>query len=1025
MLYIFVILQMKFYFSMSDPQIKFNFGVKITNGREKRMFLARNLLRFCIIMIAFCLGSCKKTSEDVLDSTSVMSFPSPITSLGAGNGDTLIVGTKDGTVYFYDALNDSICRTFTPGGNNPVRLACQMDSCLFISISNEGLRIYTGTQKKPRRYCLTSGKATKNHKYSVYKVIPIGDSLFCATSNGLGVLSPDDTCIRLLYNPIGGVADYKICKDNQKMWVSENQKHLNVFHEDSLLTFTVGLFSESPSTSYQPNTSVWRDSVTQGRHTYYIHKEESKTLYWNVAASNAPKNMVLLSSFQNGTQPEIWAVTENHDVYVGNREEIRYNRAWSRGITRNVEGTIKDALFFPNTEHCLLLTESGKLYEGTNRNIHPLKFKNSSISHRKIVNMYYSRNLKKVFLAIDGEGFVNFPADGDNILKDEKDARDCQDGIDYRCFVDMGDSLLCQGTLNYGCRIVNRNGKLVDSIHFYDNEHKDKEIRCLQVTNNHLFLLTPDSLHLLTLDSLHSKVKKGWKADKIERILPYDTVNVIGISRGEAILFNTNGETLPCRFPFPLTNIHALAVNQGSLVMGAKNGVYAMLMQKEHAITPVIAHDPLWRPIGIWPFVLGGGLLTVIIVVILLYRRQKRRLKNLTEENKKLTESQQSRQKAWIDRLLRHSYLTKEFHENSIPDSGTEPDWVTRTAQQYDSHRDETQKAIIDLNTGGKAEQNWGMEIERKMFKYAFAVDLLKLRNELAEQEKHSNGFLFHQIEHLIEEYLGKCVSVKNVSASNAKKNIYLHLWIIALLSKNGRDIFKNDEEFVQYLDVLQNKGKESQNPKQYITNQYYLFRKALSENKITPREPFQDVYEEMRSSVEQIVGKGKGSYKKIYELDNLSDMEAIRELLQNYLKKIWDNVDNFNKKNKDSVREAWIGKVYKFYNFFQQMFEDAEGKEKELTGVLLVWVWTLALEQIDKYRDEDYFSVYMEKMWKKCNDSTKTERDNERWRQHLIEFVSSHHNSPTWIKVKKRYSNLVEEYKKPVLSMFPTASMP
>lgn len=171
----------------------------------------KSLLFFLLGSLAALLGACSKTAEPTpFSSFSEYHFNDILTSLDFEQGDTLLLGTANGKVIFFNT-NDATSKQEKVGDNRVyfVRQDTFPDGTpvTFVGVRNEGLKVFKGHQfSKPNSIIF----GVKKHHYSVYKVERDGNWLICATSNGLAkldLLHPDS--LQALYPSIVQ-PDYKI-----------------------------------------------------------------------------------------------------------------------------------------------------------------------------------------------------------------------------------------------------------------------------------------------------------------------------------------------------------------------------------------------------------------------------------------------------------------------------------------------------------------------------------------------------------------------------------------------------------------------------------------------------------------------------------------------------------------------------------------------------------------------------------------------------------------------------------------------
>lgn len=149
----------------------------------------KNLLFILLGGLAVVLGACSKTAEPTpFSSFSEYHFNDILTSLDFGRGDTLLLGTENGKVIFFNT-NNATSKQEKVGDNRVyfVRQDTFPDGTpvTFVGVRNEGLKIFKGHQfSKPDSIVFD----IKKYHYSVYKVEHLGNWLICATSSGLAKL---------------------------------------------------------------------------------------------------------------------------------------------------------------------------------------------------------------------------------------------------------------------------------------------------------------------------------------------------------------------------------------------------------------------------------------------------------------------------------------------------------------------------------------------------------------------------------------------------------------------------------------------------------------------------------------------------------------------------------------------------------------------------------------------------------------------------------------------------------------------
>lgn len=149
-----------------------------------------NNLCLFLVVIALVFGSCSKNADPKpFSAFSEHKFNDILTSLDYGRGDTLILGTSNGKIIFYNTIDASSSQDSV--GNDRVYFVRQdtlpnSKAVTFVGVRNEGLKWFDGNHfDKP--HMLKFGK--KGYHYSVYRVERDSDWLICATSNGIAILN--------------------------------------------------------------------------------------------------------------------------------------------------------------------------------------------------------------------------------------------------------------------------------------------------------------------------------------------------------------------------------------------------------------------------------------------------------------------------------------------------------------------------------------------------------------------------------------------------------------------------------------------------------------------------------------------------------------------------------------------------------------------------------------------------------------------------------------------------------------------
>lgn len=201
---------------------------------------AKLLFYELLIGSALFFGSCSTPPEpEPFSSFAGHQFNDMLSSLDKGTGDTLILGTENGKLIFY---NMRIASTHQKEvGFDKVYFAHQetlhnSTKVTFVGVRNEGLKIYWDSTFSQRK---TFSYGHKKENYSVYKAIRYKNKLLCSTSNGLAELDLDNITeldsLKILYPQFpqkdSVPKDYKI-----NAMVAKGDT-LFLAHKDTLITF--------------------------------------------------------------------------------------------------------------------------------------------------------------------------------------------------------------------------------------------------------------------------------------------------------------------------------------------------------------------------------------------------------------------------------------------------------------------------------------------------------------------------------------------------------------------------------------------------------------------------------------------------------------------------------------------------------------------------------------------------------------------------------------------------------------------
>ena len=627
--------------------------------------------------------SCKNHQTRPLFTTFSMPEHELITSLDSLNQDTLLVGTDQGNLYYYcPKTDDSPVDTLRVGNHRPVYVAYPSDLGLFVGVSNEGLKLFSSYGKSDRKpkhqYLLQLNGDTCTTEYAVYKMLRFGDTLFCATSNGLAWLKLSnlkDTILKSLYPNIY-LPDCKI----EHLYLEGDS--LKVYYNDSILSFNIrGRFNKQHTSRPIPSDSR-EEMVSINNITYKFKQYDTKFYAYDTLTIN-PHNFVFVTSMNND---KVIAIADDDgitkDVYVGKKGgKLRWNKTWTKCL-RNVPGQITDFIVFPN-ESCLILTSEEVAYKGDKRGVQRLEFPSGAATPQKettpkknvyeddkygvvqrleykskpkdqpnrVKSVYYSPNFEKLYMAF-GAGYAYYNLNLGNPIWDSCCFVDYKDSANkshaFRCFAEW-DKKLCCGTIDDGFLYLDEKNNLIGTLpyqdiryfkyatHQYGSQHRDK-----------FYVLTGDSVYVIsdtTISLGNSFVRRLYFAK--------ESGSVFGVSDGHVYLYNHIDRKLTCYHLDPtygLVNPYAILDLQYEkdcycLYIGTNHGLFYSQNGDLNHMTPVDIRD-FWRTFNPVPFVLASVIVLILFLGYLLFRFMKQRhintaneLKNTTEE-KTILESQ-------------------------------------------------------------------------------------------------------------------------------------------------------------------------------------------------------------------------------------------------------------------------------------------------------------------------------------------------------------------------------------------------
>lgn len=774
------------------------------------------LTKICsVIFGGLCMFSCQNLQKGPLFSTFSIPQQALITSLDTLNKDTLLVGTNIGNLYFYcPGTNNTPVDTINVG-NRPIYCAYRYNSDLFVGMSNEGLKLFSKDGTKKLQYI----HPKKGKEYAVYQVLKCGNQLYCATSNGLARLNlskmAEDTTLQLLYPD--STVDLPDCKIERLSLMGNT---LEVLSNDSILSFDIqGDFKRpnQPRPNLLKGTS-WKDTLSIGNVTYKFRQNDTK-FYAYAPKTNNPHNFVFVSA-----QKEVIAIADDDgdtkDVYIGDCKSVKWDRAWSRCLSRNVHGQITDFIMFPN-KNCLILTSDEIAYYGDKHRVERLETNKPNGMPNRVKRVFYSTDFNKLYLAL-GAGFVYYTLDDlgnpnlNSCFRDRKDTTG--NSMAFRCFAEMKDTIYL-GTLDDGIQRMDKKGNWLKPFDYKDV--RDLKIAAQYGDDPNYYILTGDSIFVISGKSN----MKGVQNARIHRLF-LRPESVLGVSSGhiynlvhkdtvtEMVCFNLNPAY---GYVNPYAVFHS---NTDSLYIGTDKGIFVTNGDLSN-LKPIDVRESFWKTHNPLPFILTGVVVLVLTTGFLLYRFMKQRhlteLKNLEEERES------------FKTVLRDYFLTRyqKLDSYSLANDQNSKDWVIKNASKF---KDEYSTIVNEVNKTTFTEtcliEKKQVEIEQRMLKYAFAAELYHLRDELRDKNLTDTATVkdtFDKVKGLRTRYLDEIVSYE-ADQNQQKKDVHLHFWIIAMLSEgektNKQSNFINNDEFLrEYIQlteygILAQKDKTQNNKK-------------------------------------------------------------------------------------------------------------------------------------------------------------------------------------------------------------------
>lgn len=163
------------------------------------MRVVRALFYGFLLICSHLFFSCTRPPVESFSSFMGIDFNDRLHSLDTADAHTLIIGTEDGKLIFYNTVYATNHQVEV--GNDKVYFAhldtlSEEGAVAFVGVRNEGLKMYSISQGY--HYVRTFKYGIKDTNYSVYKVIRYNDELYCSTSNGLAKLHLNPTADSLV-----------------------------------------------------------------------------------------------------------------------------------------------------------------------------------------------------------------------------------------------------------------------------------------------------------------------------------------------------------------------------------------------------------------------------------------------------------------------------------------------------------------------------------------------------------------------------------------------------------------------------------------------------------------------------------------------------------------------------------------------------------------------------------------------------------------------------------------------------------
>ena len=531
----------------------------------------KKLCLFLLIGTAIILGGCSRMADPKpFSAFSEHKFNDVLSSLDCGHKDTLMLGTENGKIIFFNTNDASSHQVVV--GDNRVYFVYQdtiPNPVTFIGVRNEGLKLFHNNHfDQPTTFKF----GEKGIRYSVYRVERYRNWLICATSNGVALLNLDSIGDSL--QPIwpDTVADdYKIsaiqrigdtlyashdslihiiqlgekkpkylkdldipCRDKINNLYADTNDSLIVFQEKRIIIigkqpyknrFGVHSFLNNPSSEnkfilmsndrFILGSDLHPDSLSVFQLTL---SNEQYTPTANLVVKNGYTYFISgtsLCQIPNHLPREkhFTAIDQNRStIYAISDKNGVYSKENEKSFRRLFviqHDSIKNEISqacFIQDKLCVL--SGGKVYfDVDKRKEIPLTGICDSFQRNNITRIYSNPKNNHIFFAFR-EGYAYGETDAGKLIAGKLHYQ--TDLLSVQCFAQPNDSILYIGTLNHGCVVRNIRTDSTSSDTLSRNRTNIIDIALIQ---DNMFVLTPIMLYA---DSIY----------EINKTCPIDSLNI-------------------------------------------------------------------------------------------------------------------------------------------------------------------------------------------------------------------------------------------------------------------------------------------------------------------------------------------------------------------------------------------------------------------------------------------------------------------------------------------------------------------